>query len=241
MSETVAGADGCRGGWLCVIRQADPPFGEQLFLANALAEILNHPAAPKVVAIDIPIGLPDFIAGAGRSCDIAARKILGKRAGAVFVVPARAALYAADYGGACAAAFAASDPPRKISKQMFHLFPKMQEADGLLTPALQARLFECHPEAAFCLMNGGEPLHEPKKLRGRPNLPGLDFRRALLVTHGYSESFVGAKPPRNSGADDLLDACACGWTAARVLKGEAVRFPEEPPLDAKGLRMEILA
>jgi predicted RNase H-like nuclease len=241
MSTTVAGVDGCRGGWLCVIRNANAPFWEQVFLAKTVAEILNHPAAPQVIAIDIPIGLPDLIAGAGRGCDGAVRKILGKRAGAVFAVPARAALYEKDYAAACAAAFAASDPPRKISKQMFHLLPKMREVDGLMTPALQTRLFECHPEGAFCLMNRAEPLHEPKKRQGQPNLPGLDFRRALLVTQGYSESFVRTTPPNNAGADDLLDACACAWTAARILKGEAIRFPAAPPADAKGLRMEIWA
>jgi predicted RNase H-like nuclease len=40
---------------------------------------------------------------------------------------------------------------------------------------------------------------------------------------------------------DFLDACACAWTAARIVRGEATRFPDAPPLDAKGLRMEILA
>ena len=28
---------------------------------------------------------------------------------------------------------------------------------------------------------------------------------------------------------------------ARIVRGEAIRFPSAPPLDAKGLRMEILA
>lgn len=241
MTLTVAGVDGCRGGWLCVIRNASPPFREQLLLAETLPEILDHPAAPRIIAIDIPIGLPDFIVGAGRGCDVAARKNLGKRAGAVFPVPARAALYAPDYSAACAAALAASDPPRKISKQMFRLFPKMREVDGLTEPSLQARLFECHPEAAFCLMNGGNPLAEPKKRRGRPNLPGLDYRRALLAARGVAETFLRAELPRGAGVDDLLDACACAWTAARILKAEAIRFPDAPPVDSKGLRMEILA
>jgi len=103
---------------------------------------------------------------------------------------------------------------------------------------LQSRVFECHPEVAFCLMNGREPLHEPKK---RP--AGLDLRRALLVAQGYSEAFLrsAALRPAHAGPDDFLDACACAWTAARIFKGEAIRFPETPPLDPKGLRMEIVA
>ena len=237
----VAGVDGCRGGWLCVIRQTDPPFQERLLVAKSMREILSHPYAPEVIAIDIPIGLPEHISGTGRGCDSAARKVLGKRAAAVFAVPARAAVNEPDYISACAAAFAASDPPRKISKQMFHLFPKIREVDGLMTPSLQSRLFECHPEVAFFLMNGREPLDEPKKRSGQPHPPGLDFRRALLKAQGFSEALIRSASPANAGADDVLDACACAWSAARILKGEAIQFSEAPLLDARGLRMEIRA
>ncbi len=163
----------------------------------------------------------------------------------ILQIPATGVSLAVDSGktnaGAFAAAFAASDPPRKISKQMFHLFPKIREVDGLMTPALQSRLFECHPELAFFLMNGCEPLNEPKKRRGSPHAPGLDFRRALLAAQGFSADFVHAPCPGGAGADDVLDACACALTAARIFKGEAMRFPETPPLDRRGLRMEILA
>ncbi len=241
---TVAGVDGCRGGWVCVVIQADPPFSERAFVAETIGEILHHGAQPPaVVAIDIPIGLPERVAGAGRACDIAARKVLGKRAASVFAVPARAVLAAPNYAGACAAALAASDPPRKISKQMFHLFPKIREVDMVMTPEMQTWVFECHPETAFCLMNGRQALHEPKKQRGRMHLPGLDHRRALLAAQGFSGEFLRGAMVRRAGAaaDDFLDACACAWTAARIFRGEAIRFPEAPPLDAKGLRMEILA
>jgi predicted RNase H-like nuclease len=158
-------------------------------------------------------------------------------------VPARTAFEAADYPGACAAAYAASDPPRKISKQMFHLFPKIREVDSLMTPALQARVFECHPETAFFVMNGQQVLPEPKKRGGRMHRPGLDLRCALLTAQGFSGAFLSqAMVQRGEArADDVLDACACAWTAARIFRGEAIRFPDAPPLDAKGLRMEILA
>jgi len=243
MTAVVAGADGCRGGWLCVLKQVDPPFNERVFIAKTFGSILHHPSAPAVIAIDIPIGLPERIAGPGRGCDITARRLLGPRAASVFAVPARAALDAADYAGACAAALAASDPPRKISKQMFHLFPKIRELDSLMTPTLQARVFECHPEAAFFVMNGQQTLQEPKKRGGRVHAPGLDLRRALLAAQGFSGIFLSAAMDRRggAGADDVLDACACAWTAARIFRGEAIRFPDFPPLDPTGLRMEILA
>jgi predicted RNase H-like nuclease len=242
MTTIVAGADGCRGGWFCVLRQADPPFREQAFVAKNIGGLLDHPSAPAIIAIDIPIGLPED--GASRGCDLAARRLLGPRAASVFLVPARGAFGAADYAAACAAARAASDPPRAISKQMFHLFPKIRELDGLMTPALQARVFECHPEAAFFMMNGRGILQEPKKRGGRVHGPGLDLRRRLLAAQGFSEAFLSEAMNRSgggAGADDFLDACACAWTAARIFRGEAIRFPDTPPLDIKGLRMEILA
>ena len=240
---TVAGVDGCRAGWVCVTRQVEPPFQERAFLARDFQEILAHTDAPSVIAVDIPIGFPERVTGPGRECDRAARKVLGRRASCVFAPPARPALSETDYRLACAAAFAASDPPRQISKQMFHLFPKIREVDRVMTPEQQDRVFECHPEVAFWAMNGREPLQEPKKLRGRMHPRGLEKRRTLLTAHGFSEAFLSAVSfgRAAAGPDDFLDACACSWTAARVCRGDAIWFPPHPSCDAKGLRMLIVA
>jgi predicted RNase H-like nuclease len=237
----VAGVDGCRAGWVCVLRQVEPPFEERAFLARSFDEILAHPAAPSIIAVDIPIGFPERITGGGRECDCAVRQVLGKRASSVFAPPARPVLSETDYRRACAAALAASDPPRQISKQMFHLFEKIREVDGAVTP--QACIFECHPEAAFWAMNERTPLAEPKKLCNRLHAAGLEERRALLVRHGFSDSFLGeARFPRSqAGCDDMLDACACSWTAARIFRSEAISFPAHVPVDPKGLRMAIFA
>jgi predicted RNase H-like nuclease len=241
VTATVAGIDGCRAGWVCVLRQVEPPFEERAFLARSFDEILTHPAAPSIIAVDIPIGFPERITGSGRECDCAVRQALGKRASSVFAPPARAVLSETDYRRACAAALATSDPPRQISKQMFHLFAKIREVDGAITP--QTCVFECHPEAAFWAMNEGTPLAEAKKLRNRPHAEGLEKRRALLLTHGFSDSFLReARFPRSqAGCDDVLDACACSWTAARIFRGRATSFPAGAALDAKGLRMAIFA
>jgi predicted RNase H-like nuclease len=243
MSVTVAGVDGCRGGWLCVLRHADKPFGESARIFKTIGEIMQHLCAPAIVAIDIPIGLPERITGAGRDCDAAARAVLGKRAAAVFAVPARAAIAATSYREACAAAMAHSDPPRQVSQQMFGLFAKVREVDDCMTPDLQERVYECHPEAAFWAMNKGSPLLEPKKKSGRPHVPGLEQRRELLLSEGYCGRFLSETKfsASHAGPDDFLDACACAWTASRIFRGEAVRFPADPQSDSKGLRMEILA
>jgi len=240
---TVAGVDGCRAGWVCVLRQTEPPFQERAFLASRFDEILAHPAAPSVIAVDIPIGFPVRITGVGRQCDSSARKVLGKRASSVFAPPARAVLSETDYRRACATALSMSDPPRQISKQMFHLFAKIREVDRAITPGSQGRVFECHPEAAFWAMNECEPLAEPKKLRNRLHAAGLEKRRALLMMHDFSDAFLRETkfPGSQAGHDDVLDACACSWTAARIFRNEAITFPADLLADAKGLRMAIFA
>ncbi len=243
LTTTVAGVDGCRGGWICILRHIFPPYHERAFLAKSISEILDHPDAPAVIAVDIPIGLPEKAGVGGRECDVAVRVNLGRRSSAVFAVPGRAAIAEADYRRACAVAFANSEPPRQISKQMFYLFPKIREVDAILTPALQNRVYECHPEAAFWAMNGRQPLLEPKKLKNKMHIAGLDMRRVLLVEQGFSQDFLRHMTFRRGDAspDDFLDACACAYTAARIFNSDAIRFPSNVPVDARGLRMEIWA
>jgi predicted RNase H-like nuclease len=215
---------------------------DRAFIAETFAEI----AAIRdivTIAVDIPIGIPGIALRGGRGCDTALRAQLGDRQSSVFTVPARAALAETDYRRACDAALGASDPPRMVSKQCFNIFPKIREVDALMTPDAQARIVECHPEGAFWAMNGEQPLSEPKKVKSRSYGPGLELRRALLMSGGFPAAFLQAHRFRASdaGEDDFLDACACSWTAGRVLRGLAKRFPDDPITDPKGLRMEIWA
>jgi predicted RNase H-like nuclease len=239
----IAGVDGCRGGWLVVLRRLDAPGRSRVALVPTFAGILVLAEQPRIIAIDIPIGLPETTGIGGRAADSAARAGLGGRQSSVFAVPARAAVMETDYGRACAVALIQSDPPRKISKQTFNLFPKMREVDLAMTPALQTRVRECHPEAAFREMNGSRPLSEPKKLKSRPHAPGLAERRDLLESAGIDLADLDRVRFRSSGVgpDDILDACSCSWTAERIVRGTARCFPDTPPLDARGLRQEIWA
>jgi predicted RNase H-like nuclease len=104
-------------------------------------------------------------------------------------------------------------------------------------------VFECHPELAFWAMNGGRPMELPKKVNGRLSEPGLDERRALLFRHGFAPGLFETRPWPHTrvGDDDVVDACVLAWSAARILRGEAVRLPADPPVDGRGLRMEINA
>jgi predicted RNase H-like nuclease len=230
----VIGVDGCRGGWIAV-RWAQ---GLSHHFCRSFAEVLAMEAL--IIAVDMPIGFPP---GSGRAAEREVRSRLGARQSSVFSVPSRAAVMCMDYRAACSANLASSDPPKKVSKQIFHIFPKMREVDALMTPALQDRVFEVHPELAFWAMNGGAPLPLPKKVRGRAHEPGLALRKTLLSNRGFPMDMLPPSSYRavDVGADDLLDACACAWSARRIALGQSLRLPENPPRDARGLRMEINA
>lgn len=240
-SDWVAGVDGCPGGWLVVLRRLDDPATAHARLLPTFADVLALPEAPRIIAVDMPIGLPERSGIGGRICDVAARANLGQRQSAVFAVPSRVAVMEGDYRRACDAAFATSDPPRMVSKQAFNLFPKIREIDALMTPALQNRVFEVHPELAFWALNCERELDQPKKVKSRPHDVGLELRKGLLAAAGYDRAFLESRPFRSSeaGADDLLDAAVCSWTAVRLARGAARRFPADPSYDARGLRMEI--
>jgi len=106
--------------------------------------------------VDIPIGLPAHIGPEGRGPEGMIRPLLGARQSSVFSVPPRNAIYAADFGSACAAALAGSSPPRKVSKQLFMIAPKIKEVDTALRNdgASVGRVYEVHPELAFWRLNG---------------------------------------------------------------------------------------
>ncbi|MES0883723.1 DUF429 domain-containing protein [Roseibium sp. SCP14] len=237
----VAGVDGCKAGWVAVLRNLVKPDEAKLEIFPQFADLINFAPHLSIIAIDMPIGLPDRISPGGRGPEKAARKHLGMRQSSVFSVPSRAAVYEDDYRQACATALRTSEPPRKVSKQCFHLFPKIREIDALMTPELETRVFEVHPELAFWRLNGEREMSLPKKVKSRANPEGLDQRRDLLVSKGLPQDFLDLRPPKECGRDDLLDAAANNLIAERILSGRADPFPMNYQRDGKGLRMAIWA
>jgi predicted RNase H-like nuclease len=238
----LAGADGCPAGWIVAFARAD--LSEvRVRLVPRFIDLPAAPEAPSVIAIDIPIGLPERAGYGGRAAENAVRPLLGARQSSVFSVPSRAAIAAQDYREACRIALATSEPPRKVSKQLFMLAPKIREVDAALRAEakLSQRVFEVHPEVAFWRLNGEAALSEPKKVKSRPYEPGLALRRQLLIEAGLPVAAVNAVPPKGAGPDDLVDALACAAIARRIHAGDALPFPEPPERDAFGLRMAIWA
>ena len=237
----VAGVDGCKAGWVVALRRLSDPMTTRLQLCATFAEVLALPEKPIKIAVDIPIGLVARASLGGRQADLEARAVLGPRKSSVFAMPARIAVMQTDYVEARTVALLHSDPPRMISKQAFNLFPKIREVDALITPKLQDRVIECHPELAFWALNGERAMDEPKKRKSRINEPGLAHRRELLTAVGYQPELLAAKhfKASHAGGDDVLDAIGNSWSAARIANGCGRRFPAEPLTDERGLRMEI--
>lgn len=235
----VMGIDGCRGGWVATLRPLAGGPAERI-LGRDLPSLFALPGV-AAIAIDMPIGLAVRIGPGGRGPEKALRPHLGARQSSVFSVPARDAVYAADYGEANRLSLATSEPPRKVSKQCFYLFPKIRELDALLRadPVLAARVHECHPEGAFMAMNGMRPLAEPKKAKGQVHRPGAEERIRLLTDIAGFESDFFCAVPSGAGLDDCLDSAACAWSAARIARGEALSFPAGHGIDPHGLRIVI--
>ncbi|MFM9859698.1 DUF429 domain-containing protein [Pseudoxanthobacter sp. M-2] len=241
VSGFVAGVDGCPGGWAVVLAHRDGAVPPRLLKVGSFGEVLALPEAPAIIAVDMPIGLPDRVGARGRETEREVRPLLGMRQSSVFSVPSRAAVTESgdDYPLACRLARETSDPPRAVAKQCFHLFPKIREIDALMTPALEARVYEVHPEVAFWRLNGGQAMSLPKKVKGSPNPAGLAERQDLLAALGFPVTLFAPPRPRTVGWDDAVDAAASAAIALRIARGEARPFPDPPPRDGRGLRMAI--
>ena len=243
----LAGIDGCPAGWIVCLIAEEGPLDPEIRVVTRLADLFAPGVAPAVAAIDMPIGLPDHIGPPGRGPELLVRPMLGERQSSVFSIPSRAAVWAgeglddrAGYAAACAAALATSEPPKKVSKQAFALFPKIREVDRLMRGAAPPALFEAHPEVAFAVLNAGRPMALPKKVKSRPNPAGLDERRRFLAALGFAPSFL-VDPPRGAGPDDLLDACVLALVARRIAAGTAVSFPDPPLRDGRGVAIALHA
>ncbi|TPM04468.1 DUF429 domain-containing protein [Mesorhizobium sp. B2-3-10] len=256
----LVGADGCKAGWIAVRSEPgstrrDPDTAPSVDVFPSFAALLAAIPDDAIVAVDMPIGLPEFSQKGGRGPEALVRPLLGARQSSVFSIPSRAALYADTSGfttieawyaahiRASEAAKATSNPPRGVSIQAFGIFSKIREIDTLLIarPELRGRIFESHPEVAFCRLNGDQAMLLPKKIKGSVNLAGMAERKALLCRHGYDMDFLDRPPPRGAAADDFLDAAAMMLIAGRIASGEAKPFPDPPRADGFGIPVAIWA
>lgn len=251
---TVAGVDGCKAGWIAVIRSDAGVLPEARVFAS-FAELLAALPDDATVAVDMPIGLPELSGRGGRGPEALVRPLLGERQSSVFSIPSRAAVHAdtaaftdldawyAAHRRASEVAMRTSSPPRGVSIQAFGIFSKIREIDALMIarPDLRGRVIESHPEVAFWRLNGECAMSLPKKIGSRVNPAGMEERKALLARVGHDRAFLDRPPPRGAATDDFLDACAMMMVAERHRRGETGSFPTPPEHDAHGIPVAIWA
>lgn len=245
-SHTVAGLDGCRGGWVLATlglapsgRRRSVELTIEVVGTFAAAVARVEAGALEQLAVDMPIGLPEGGAdGAARAADGQARARLGRRRSSVFPTPVRATLGSADYAEALARSRRACGVG--LSKQAFNLLGAMAEVDRAMTPARQDRIFECHPELAFAELAGGPLAHAKHTAAGIDERVGW-LRRDLAAPAVAALVEALARRPAGAGADDLVDAVVIALVARAVAADDptVVRLGDGSR-DRRGLVMEIV-
>src|SRR5438105_4356279 len=132
----LAGVDGCKAGWVAMLEEDGRRRTEVFPEFSTLVR-----SGDLLVVIDIPIGIMTAVP---RAVDRTARQLLGLRGCCVFPAPYRPMLQAKSHAEACAIREAIDG--KRCSRQAYEIFGKIAEVDSAMTPQLQGRVFEGHPE-----------------------------------------------------------------------------------------------
>jgi predicted RNase H-like nuclease len=218
------GLDGFSRGWVAVVLDG----GEQHIsfhpdVAGALSGWFDR------AGIDIPIGMTN---DGERACDLLARARLRPHASRVFT-GARRWLWQEFRDPDKANTEAHRRGEKRVSRQLWHIGPKITEVDAFMRAHRTLDIREVHPELVFLRLNVNKPL-PPKKSE-----QGDALRRRLLKREGFRDIDLWLTKARmGTGAkrDDVLDACAVA-IAAREPAGCLPKGA--PQLDAHRLPMQI--
>jgi predicted RNase H-like nuclease len=185
----------------------------EAFVTSDIAAAHERTGHAPALAVDIPIGIPD---GGPRQADVLARQYIQPRGPSVFPTPIRAALEAASYPEAAAASIRVQG--KSLSTQAYAIRDKILDVDAYVRSGAR-NVFEGHPEVSFRAM-AGHGIEDPKK-----SFAGMSLRYGLLAEEGINVPLGIEKSLPGAGVDDILDAAAMAWTARRIARGEAERFP----------------
>lgn len=231
----VAGVDGCKAGWAAAIVKAtkNRQYLQRLFVMGNFAAVLSATADCKFVYVDIPIGLSEN--SEPRKCDVAARQVLGKfLASSIFPAPVRQCFSTDDYKTACKISSKYAD--KRLSQQSFNIMDKIRQVDDLMTPEMQRRVREVHPEISFWALNRCRAICKSKKT------PEGQTKRHKLLKNIFAglDKLLRSADTKGYGIDDVYDALVAAYTAAQAVLKKVKTLPANPETDAKGLRMEIV-
>jgi predicted RNase H-like nuclease len=229
----VLGVDACAKGWVGIaLGVGASGIGARAFFDTTMAGLVraaDHPHECSVVAIDMPIGLPD---AGRRAADVRARALLGPRRQSVFMTPTRTAIEAPTHPEAIR--INREHAGEGVSAQAYGLARKVLEVDQWVRSGSRT-VIEIHPEVSFATM-AGRPLGAPKK-----SWAGMQERLALLQKAGIPSLTELGPAGTHAGVDDVLDAAAGAWTAWRYASGAAFSLPEDPEVNSDGIPAAIWA
>lgn len=236
-SFTTMGVDGCPAGWFGVTLGEGNAW--HIAIAEEDKQLLAMISRKQLVLIDMPLGLLES-GVPQRICDQQARRLLGRpRAASVFPVPGRPAVYAKSYRDA--QTINRQRIGSGLSQQAWNIAPKIRQLDEILqaSPVLRDKLRESHPEICFWSLNGKHAMCYNKK-----HSQGFAERYKLLqkyctATDEIVETALAQYSRKKLARDDILDALVLAVSAkygADTLK----TIPAQPPLDACGIRMEMV-
>ncbi|MPZ82952.1 MAG: DUF429 domain-containing protein [Actinophytocola sp.] len=228
MTERVLGVDACKAGWVGIALTGDHVEAYQARTIGDLVADAWSDGPLDVVAIDIPIGLPDK---GQRAADLAARGAVGTiLASSVFMTPVRTALEFPRH--ADASKHNVELTGKGMSIQAYGILPKVREVD-LWRSSAPCRVVEVHPEVSFAELAGAS-----LTIR-KSTWAGAALRRRLLADEGIVIPDSLGVAGERAAVDDVLDAAVAAWTARRVHQGKARSFPEEFEIFSDGVECAI--
>lgn len=222
----IAGVDAYRRIWIVACGDGDD--STTLLEISSIGELLGHDELERIV-VDVPLGLPER---GVREADRQARERLGPRGGSVTPAPLWPMLPARTWKEASDIRYAIEGV--KSTQQTYRIMNLVRQWNEVMSPALQERVREGHPELSLAEI-AGAPLQQPKKKQ-----EGQDRRLELLRAWFPDIDEAVRAFNRPNAMIDILDAYSLLWTARRIRDGEAYTLPEDPPTDRRGLRMEIV-
>jgi len=234
------GVDGCKAGWFAVCLAENNEWETRVFpdIFTLWDSLWGRYQSDLKIFIDIPIGLRENTTKE-RLCDLHARRLLGKRAPAVFPAPCRQALNEKTHKNASLVNKEYTD--RGLSIMAWGIVPKILQVDRLMCADENARscITEIHPELCFCGFAGHPMKHSKKKEEG------LLERKSLLmdiypsadriVKHAFSEY-----RRKDVAKDDVLDSLVAALTAKLGYEYGLQTIPRNPELDPQGLPMRMV-
>ena len=208
-TEDLIGVDGTSFGWIASIGNSKDKRLSTIKFSQDLNKLLSaYPGS--IVVIDMPIELnkKNYL----RTCDILAKKYLGKAfQSSIFIPPLKRVLKCSTYQEA-------NELSKKIvgkglSKQSWHLKSKINEVQQI--SKLSNTIYEGHPECSFKMLKN-ETLKAKKK-----SVSGIFERLDILKRVGLEPLSVNLKLENNSSIkiDDVLDSMVLFITALRIVEG----------------------